>query len=143
MTGSFSVVVELRDALNTIWHVHLDCGHQGLARVMRLLTKRFFSFTMMVGPGCCLDDRAITILLVNASSLRGRCSRDEFQVLIGLADEYPAKARREYHAASAELFNVRSGFRITTFGDKLHLARLAVVKDAIARSDLLPCGVRE
>jgi membrane protein len=52
--GASSVVVELRDALNTIWHVHLDCGHKGLARVMRLLTKRFFSFTMMVGAGVLL-----------------------------------------------------------------------------------------
>src|SRR5215467_11440226 len=38
--GASSVVVQLRDALNTIWHVHLDSGYKGHARVMRLLTKR-------------------------------------------------------------------------------------------------------
>ncbi|HXJ12262.1 MAG TPA: YihY/virulence factor BrkB family protein [Candidatus Limnocylindrales bacterium] len=52
--GASSVVVELRDALNTIWHVHRDCGNRGLARITRLLTKRFFSFTMMVGAGVLL-----------------------------------------------------------------------------------------
>ena len=52
--GASSVVVELRDALNTIWHVPLDQGRKGLARVIRLVTKRFFSFTMIVGAGVLL-----------------------------------------------------------------------------------------
>jgi len=52
--GASSVVVELRDALNTIWNVPLDRGGKGLARVIRLVTKRFFSFTMIVCAGLLL-----------------------------------------------------------------------------------------
>ena len=40
--GASSVVVELRDALNTIWHVPLDSGNSGLSSVFLLVKERFY-----------------------------------------------------------------------------------------------------
>jgi membrane protein len=49
--GASSVVVELRDALNTIWHVPVDQGCVGLASIMRLVRDRFYSFAMVLAVG--------------------------------------------------------------------------------------------
>jgi membrane protein len=44
--GASSVVVELRDALNTIWHVPVDSANTGLASIFRLVKERFYSFAI-------------------------------------------------------------------------------------------------
>jgi len=49
--GASSVVVELRDALNTIWHVPMDQGRTGFAGFVVLLKERFFSFVVVLGVG--------------------------------------------------------------------------------------------
>jgi membrane protein len=49
--GASSVVVESRDALNTIWHVPLDRGNTGLSSIFRFVKERFYSFAMIWGVG--------------------------------------------------------------------------------------------
>jgi membrane protein len=60
--GASSVVVELRDALNTIWHVPLDCFNTGLSSIFRLVKERFYSFAMILGVGFLL----LVSLVLNA-----------------------------------------------------------------------------
>jgi membrane protein len=49
--GASSVVVELRDALNTIWHVPTEPGSTGFAMIFRIVKERFYSFAMILGIG--------------------------------------------------------------------------------------------
>jgi len=49
--GASSVVVELRDALNTIWHVPVEPGSSGLASISRIIRVRFYSFALILGIG--------------------------------------------------------------------------------------------
>jgi membrane protein len=49
--GASSVVVELTDALNTIWHVPRDRSQTGLASIFRFIKQRFVSFAMVLGVG--------------------------------------------------------------------------------------------
>jgi membrane protein len=49
--GATSVVMELTDALNTIWHVPVDPSQTGIKNVFRLMRQRFVSFAMIVGVG--------------------------------------------------------------------------------------------
>ena len=49
--GATSVVMELTDALNTIWHVPKKPNQGGLRNMLRLLRARFVSFAMVVGIG--------------------------------------------------------------------------------------------
>ena len=49
--GATSVVVELTDALNTIWRVPPRPYTSGLAGIGRLMKQRFISFTMILGIG--------------------------------------------------------------------------------------------
>jgi membrane protein len=60
--GASSVVVELRDALNTIWHVPFDRGNTGLSNIFRLVKDRFYSFAMILGVGFLL----LVSLVLNA-----------------------------------------------------------------------------
>src|SRR6476469_2168375 len=60
--GASSVVVELRDALNTIWHVAADRQNTGLASIFRLAKERFYSFALMLGVGFLL----VVSLVLNA-----------------------------------------------------------------------------
>jgi membrane protein len=60
--GASSVVVELRDALNTIWHVAPDPRNTGLASIFRLAKERFYSFALILGVGFLL----LVSLLLNA-----------------------------------------------------------------------------
>ena len=60
--GASSVVVELGDALNTIWHVPLDPGNNGLSSIFRLVKERFYSFAMILGVGFLL----LVSLVLNA-----------------------------------------------------------------------------
>ena len=60
--GASSVVVELRDALNTIWHVPFDRGNTGLSSIFRLVKDRFYSFAMILGVGFLL----LVSLVLNA-----------------------------------------------------------------------------
>lgn len=49
--GATSAVVELTDALNTIWHVSRDNSQTGLKSMFRLVRLRFVSFAMVLGIG--------------------------------------------------------------------------------------------
>jgi membrane protein len=60
--GASSVVVELRDALNTISHVPLDPGNTGLSSIFGLVKERFYSFAMILGIGFLL----LVSLVLNA-----------------------------------------------------------------------------
>ena len=61
--GASSVVVDLRCALNTIWHVPVAPDGFGLASVLRLLRERFYSFALVMGAGFLL----LISLVLNAS----------------------------------------------------------------------------
>jgi len=49
--GASSVFVELRDAMNTIWHVSLPPYRNNAATVMRLIRNRFYCFATVLGTG--------------------------------------------------------------------------------------------
>lgn len=49
--GATTVVVELTDALNTIWHVKRDPSHTGLKNMFRLMRQRAISFGLVLGIG--------------------------------------------------------------------------------------------
>ena len=61
--GASSVVVELRDALNTIWHVAPNPRNTGLGSIF-WLAKRFYSFALILGVGF----RLLVSLVLNAWS---------------------------------------------------------------------------
>ena len=48
--GASSVVVELRDALNTIWHAHSPPS-SGFRGILRLMKDRFYAFALILGLG--------------------------------------------------------------------------------------------
>jgi membrane protein len=60
--GATSVVVELRGALNTIWHVPAGPDSTGLSSVLRLVRERFYSFALVLGVGFLL----LVSLVLNA-----------------------------------------------------------------------------
>jgi membrane protein len=60
--GASSVFVELRDAMNTIWHVSLAPCRTNVATVMRLIRERFYSFVTVLGTGFLL----LAALVLNA-----------------------------------------------------------------------------
>jgi membrane protein len=60
--GASSVVVELRDALNTIWHVAPDLRNTGFGSIFRLAKERFYSFALILGVGFLL----LVSLVLNA-----------------------------------------------------------------------------
>jgi hypothetical protein len=49
--GASTVVVELRDALNTIWRVPAPEASSGLQSVLRFMRERFYSFGLILGVG--------------------------------------------------------------------------------------------
>jgi membrane protein len=49
--GASSVFVELRDAMNTIWHVSAPPGRSNAATIIRLIRDRFYSFATVLGTG--------------------------------------------------------------------------------------------
>lgn len=49
--GASSVFVELRDAMNTIWHVSIRPCRSNAAAVFRLIRDRFYSFATLLGAG--------------------------------------------------------------------------------------------
>lgn len=49
--GSTSVVVELRDALNTIWHVPPAANSRGLAGLLQVVKDRLYSFALVLAGG--------------------------------------------------------------------------------------------
>jgi len=52
--GATSVVVEVRDALNTIWHVPPAPDSRGFSGLVKLVRDRFFSFGLVLGGGLLL-----------------------------------------------------------------------------------------
>jgi membrane protein len=60
--GASSVVVELRDALDTIWHVPPDPRNTGFASIFWLAKQRFYSIAMILGVGFLL----LVSLVLNA-----------------------------------------------------------------------------
>jgi membrane protein len=49
--GASSLFVELRDSMNTIWHVSLPPCRSNAATMMRLIKERFYSFLTVWGTG--------------------------------------------------------------------------------------------
>ena len=49
--GASSVFVELRDSMNTIWHVSVPPYRSNAATMMRLIRERFYSFATVLGTG--------------------------------------------------------------------------------------------
>ena len=49
--GASSVFLELRDSMNTIWHVSLPPCRSNAATMIRLLRERFYSFLTVLGTG--------------------------------------------------------------------------------------------
>jgi membrane protein len=49
--GASSIFVELREAMNTIWHVALPSDRTNAATVIRLIRDRFYSFLTVVCTG--------------------------------------------------------------------------------------------
>ena len=49
--GASAVVVELRDALNTIWHVPVPATVSSLRSLLRLIKERFYLFGLILGVG--------------------------------------------------------------------------------------------
>jgi len=60
--GASSVVVELRAALNTIWHVPTAPDDTRLSSIFRLVKERFYSFALILGVGFLL----LVSLVLNA-----------------------------------------------------------------------------
>jgi len=60
--GASSVFLELRDAMNTIWHVSLPPCRNHAASIMRLIRDRFYSFATVIGTGFLL----LVSLVLNA-----------------------------------------------------------------------------
>jgi membrane protein len=60
--GASSVVVELRGALNTIWHVQTSPDDTRLSSIFRLVKERFYSFALILGVGFLL----LVSLVLNA-----------------------------------------------------------------------------
>jgi membrane protein len=60
--GASSVFLELRDAMNTIWHVSLPPYRNNAASIMRLIRDRFYSFATVLGTGFLL----LVSLMLNA-----------------------------------------------------------------------------
>ena len=60
--GASSVVMELQDALNTIWHVPRKASDTGVKSMFRYMRQRFVSFAMVLGVGFLL----LVSLVVNA-----------------------------------------------------------------------------
>jgi membrane protein len=60
--GASSVVVELRAALNTIWHVQTSPDDTRLSGIYRLAKERFYSFALVLGVGFLL----LVSLVLNA-----------------------------------------------------------------------------
>jgi len=52
--GASSVFVELRDSMNTIWHVSLPPYGSNAATMMRLIRERSYSFATVLGAGVLL-----------------------------------------------------------------------------------------
>jgi len=52
--GASSVFVELRDSMNTIWHVSFPPYRGNAATMMRLIRERFYSFATVLGAGVLL-----------------------------------------------------------------------------------------
>jgi membrane protein len=49
--GASSVVGELREALNTIWHVPVSSNSLGYSSVLALVKGRLYSFALVLGVG--------------------------------------------------------------------------------------------
>jgi membrane protein len=60
--GASSVFVELRDSMNTIWHVSPPPCRNHAATVVRLIRERFYSFLTVLGTGFLL----LVSLVLNA-----------------------------------------------------------------------------
>lgn len=60
--GASAVVMELRDALNTIWHVPAVASFSSVGNFLRLVKERFYLFGLILGAGLLL----LASLAINA-----------------------------------------------------------------------------
>jgi len=68
--GASSVVVELQDALNTIWHVPAIEGTKS-RRIFRMIRQRFYAFALVLGAGAVL---MLSLLISSAIAAVGKIS---------------------------------------------------------------------
>ena len=52
--GTSAVVMELRDSLNTIWHVPVGAAFSGFSGLLRIVRQRFYLFGLIMGAGVLL-----------------------------------------------------------------------------------------
>jgi membrane protein len=52
--GASSMLAEVHDALNAIWHVPIDQNATGVATLFRLIKERLYSFAVIIGCGILL-----------------------------------------------------------------------------------------
>ncbi len=67
--GASSVVVELQDALNTIWHVPVRPGTGW--RILGMIRQRFFAFALVLGAGAVL---ILSLLISSGIAVVGKIS---------------------------------------------------------------------
>jgi membrane protein len=67
--GASAVVMELRDALNTIWHVPAAAALSSVASFLRLVKERFYLFGLILGAGLLLlASLALTAFVATATA---------------------------------------------------------------------------
>jgi membrane protein len=81
--GASSVFVELRDAMNTIWHVSIPPDRNHAATLLRLIRDRFYSFATVLGAGLLL----LLSLVLNAciAAMRISLPRGSMSLILYLA----------------------------------------------------------
>lgn len=67
--GASSVVIELHDSLNTIWHAPTDTSSKGFAAILRLVKERFYCFALVLAVGFLL---LVSLVLSTWISALGR-----------------------------------------------------------------------
>jgi membrane protein len=67
--GTSAFVMELRDALNSIWHVPAAAAFSSVASFLRLVKKQFYLFGLILGAGLLLlASLALTAFVVTATA---------------------------------------------------------------------------
>jgi len=82
--GASAVVIELRDALNTIWHVPAAAACSSVEKFVRLVKERFYLFGLILGAGfLVLASLALNAFLSAASAHLGTVLRIPTPILHG------------------------------------------------------------
>lgn len=83
--GASAVVMELRDALNTIWHVPAVASFSSVGNFLRLVKERFYLFGLILGAGILLLASLAINALVSAAAAQVNSALKVSQPLLHLA----------------------------------------------------------